>query len=128
MLMSDREDKQTPESGSGGDQTATATKSKPDQKKKTGSKPLPPFHVVLLDDDDHSYEYVIEMLRVLFAHPVEKGMILAEEVDRNGRAVVLTTHREHAELKRDQIHAYGSDDRVATCVGSMSAMIEPAEG
>jgi len=89
---------------------------------------LPPFNVVLLNDDDHSYEYVIEMLGEIFAHPIEKAFAMAKEVDKSGRVIVLTTHKERAELKRDQIHAYGIDARVATCVGSMSAVIEPAEG
>jgi ATP-dependent Clp protease adaptor protein ClpS len=99
----------------------TATQSKPD------SKPLPPYHVVLLDDNDHSVEYVMVMLRELFGHPHEAGYKLAMQVDRQGRAIVLTTHKERAELKCDQIHAYGPDHAVATCKGSMSAMIVPAE-
>jgi ATP-dependent Clp protease adaptor protein ClpS len=88
---------------------------------------LPPYHVILLNDDDHTFEYVMEMLKVLFAHSEEKGYEMAKEVDREGRVIVLTTHREMAELKRDQIHAYGADARVATCKGSMSSIIEPAE-
>jgi len=87
----------------------------------------PPYHVVLLNDDDHSYAYVILMLKELFGHPVEKGFLLAEEVDKTGRAVVLTTTREHAELKQDQIHAYGPDPTIERCKGSMTAVIEPAE-
>ncbi|HEY1190189.1 MAG TPA: ATP-dependent Clp protease adaptor ClpS [Gemmata sp.] len=87
----------------------------------------PPYHVVLLNDDDHSYEYVIEMLRALFGHPIEKGFQLAKVVDTEGRAVVLTTSLEHAELKRDQIHAYGPDPRIPRCKGSMSAELEAAE-
>jgi ATP-dependent Clp protease adaptor protein ClpS len=94
---------------------------------KRKSKPLPPYHVVLLDDDDHSVEYVMVMLQELFAIPQEAGYELAMETDRHGRAVVLTTHKERAELKREQIHAYGPDHAVATCRGSMSACIEPAE-
>ena len=87
----------------------------------------PPYHVVLLNDDDHSYAYVIAMLKDLFGHPVEKGFELAERVDKTGRAIVLTTTLEHAELKRDQIHAYGPDPTIPDCKGSMSAVIEPAE-
>jgi len=41
---------------------------------------------------------------------------------------VDTTSLERAELKRDQIHAYGADWRLTTCKGSMSAVIEPAVG
>jgi ATP-dependent Clp protease adaptor protein ClpS len=51
---------------------------------------------------------------------------LAKEVDNSGRAVLMTTHRELAELKREQVIAYGSDIRIAECKGSMSAIIEPA--
>ena len=53
------------------------------------------------------------------------GLIEAEEVDSRGRVIVLTTTREHAELKRDQIHAYGKDSAMANCSGSMSSSIEP---
>jgi ATP-dependent Clp protease adaptor protein ClpS len=97
----------------------------PDLKNKP--KNLPPYHVILLNDDDHSYEYVMVMLKELFGHPHERGYSMAKEVDSEGRVIVLTTHREHAELKREQIHAYGPDEAVATCKGSMSAIIEPAD-
>jgi ATP-dependent Clp protease adaptor protein ClpS len=90
-------------------------------------KKQPPYHVILLNDDDHSYEYVIRMLGELFGYPAEKGFQMAKEVDTTGRVIVDTTSRERAELKRDQIHAYGADPYIARCKGSMSAMIEPAE-
>ena len=92
------------------------------------SKPKnqPRYHVVLWDDDDHSYDYVIRMMKDLFGHPTEKGMQIATEVDMGGRAVCLTTTKEHAELKRDQIHAFGPDNLIERCKGSMWASIEPA--
>ena len=37
----------------------------------------------------------------------------------------MTTTMEHAELKRDQIHAFGKDDLITRSKGSMSASIEP---
>ncbi len=88
----------------------------------------PRYHVILWNDDDHSYEYVIVMLAELFSHPVETGFKMAKEVDTQGRAIVLTTTMEHAELKRDQIHAYGKDPSIRSCKGSMWATIEPAPG
>jgi ATP-dependent Clp protease adaptor protein ClpS len=87
----------------------------------------PPYHVILWNDDDHSYDYVITMLMQLFAYPPEKGFQMAKEVDIQGRVILLTTTREHAELKRDQIHAYGKDVLIAGCKGSMKATIEPSE-
>lgn len=96
-------------------------------RKKTNkkSKKQPRYNVVLWDDSDHSYEYVVKMMRSLFRHPVEKGFKIATEVDASGKAICLTTTLEHAELKRDQIHAYGKDDLIPRCKGSMSATIEP---
>ena len=89
-------------------------------------KRQPPYHVILWDDDDHSFGYVIGMMQELFGYPRERGNQIAEEVDTQGRAVVITTTKEHAELKRDQIHAYGKDKQIDDCQGSMWATIEPA--
>ena len=89
-------------------------------------KKQPPYNVILLNDDDHSYDYVIAMLQQLFGYPPEKGFLMAKEVDSTGRVIVLTTTKEHAELKRDQIHAFGPDPGIQRCKGSMSAIIEPA--
>jgi ATP-dependent Clp protease adaptor protein ClpS len=88
---------------------------------------VPMYHVVLLDDDDHSYEYVIEMLMQLFGHSEATAYDMACAVDAEGRVIVETTHKERAELKRDQIQSYGADWRIPRCTGSMSAMIEEAE-
>jgi ATP-dependent Clp protease adaptor protein ClpS len=90
-------------------------------------KRQPPYHVVLLDDDDHTYDYVIRMLKAVFGYQDERGYQLAKEVDSTGRVVVLTTTLEHAELKRDQIHAFGSDPMLSRSKGSMSAVLEPSE-
>jgi ATP-dependent Clp protease adaptor protein ClpS len=101
---------------------------KREKKEKRKPKKQPRYNVVLWNDDDHTYEYVITMLLDLFNHPTEKGQQLAEEVDNQGRVIVLTTTMEHAELKRDQIHAYGKDILIDNCRGSMSATIEAVDG
>jgi ATP-dependent Clp protease adaptor protein ClpS len=99
----------------------------PKPKREEKTKRQPPYNVVLLNDDDHTYQYVIVMLQELFGYPPEKGFQMAEEVDRTGRVIVLTTTKEHAELKQDQIHAYGPDPWSSKdCKGSMTAIIEPA--
>jgi ATP-dependent Clp protease adaptor protein ClpS len=89
-------------------------------------KKQPPYHVILINDDDHTYDYVIRMMQSLFGYPPEKGFEIAEEVDSTGRVIVLTTTLEHAELKRDQIHAFGRDPMMAACKGSMRSVLEPA--
>ncbi|MBC8350857.1 MAG: ATP-dependent Clp protease adaptor ClpS [Planctomycetes bacterium] len=88
-------------------------------------KRQPRYYVVLWDDNEHTYDYVIQMMRELFGFVEEQGMQIAAAVDHAGRAVCLTTTREHAELKRDQIHAYGKDGLIRQCRGSMWASIEP---
>lgn len=103
----------------------TVKRRKERQKKKPRKQPR--YNVILWDDDDHSYDYVIRMMQELFGHELERGFEIAVEVDTSGRAICLTTTMEHAELKRDQIHAYGKDDLIGRCKGSMSATIEPVE-
>jgi ATP-dependent Clp protease adaptor protein ClpS len=94
-------------------------------RRRTKPRRQPRYHVVLWNDDDHTYDYVIAMLRALFGHPPEQGLRLAREVDVQGRVIVLTTTREHAELKRDQIRGFGPDRLIARSRGSMAASIEP---
>ena len=94
----------------------------------TVTKLQPPYHVVLLDDQDHTYEYVIEMLGKVFGHGRDKAFQMAQEVDAAGRCNVYTGSLEQAEFKRDQVHGYGADWRIPRCKGSMSATVEPAEG
>jgi ATP-dependent Clp protease adaptor protein ClpS len=90
-------------------------------------KRQPPYNVILLNDDDHTFDYVIAMMQVLFGYPRERGKQIADEVHNTGRCIVLTTTREHAELKQDQIHAFGPDPFSSRdCKGSMTAVIEPA--
>lgn len=86
----------------------------------------PMWHVILLDDDDHTYEYVIEMLQKLFGHNIETAYEMACEVDAEGRVIVDTTTLERAELKRDQIVGFGADWRLERSAGGMGAVIEPA--
>ena len=87
---------------------------------------IPRYHVVLLDDNEHTFEYVIEMLINLFGHNPQKAYELALAVDSSGRVIVDTTTRERAELKCDQIRAYGPDPRIEQSTQSMAAVVEPA--
>ena len=84
------------------------------------------FHVILLDDDEHTYDYVIEMLQKLFFLPKEVAFQHAWEVDTTGRTIVITCERPQAEFARDQIHGYGADPRMPKSKGSMSAVLVPA--
>ena len=135
LLASSTEQEQPREAAdeAGSDGTAVA---EPKRKAKSDARPKPkrpphtplrPWNVVLLDDDDHSYEYVIEMLGRVFGHGLERAFLMAREVDATGRVVVYTAHRELAELKREQIIRFGTDPRISTSRGGMGAVVEPAD-
>lgn len=85
------------------------------------------YNVVLLDDNDHTYEYVIEMLMEIFGHGRTSAFEMACTVDSMGRVVVFTSTKKAAEEKQNQILAYGPDWRLSRSNGSMKAIIEPAE-
>ena len=97
----------------------------------TQTKPAPPppeplWNVILLDDDEHTVDYVIQMLGAIFGHSPDLALKMAKEVDGTGRVIVATVHKELAELRQEQIHEYGPDPDVKDCPGSMRADIEPA--
>jgi ATP-dependent Clp protease adaptor protein ClpS len=103
-----------------------AKKNKTSRKRRPKSRLLPPFNVILLDDDEHTEEYVVEMLGKLFGLPQVAGGGLVKALDSAGRVVVMTTHKELAELKREQIEGFGADWRLPQSKGPMGAVVEPA--
>ena len=76
---------------------------------KTKPKPQPHYAVIVLNDDLHTYDYVIEALCRICGHSVLSAYHLAKEVGENGRAIVWTGTMELAELKRDQLRGFGPD-------------------
>src|SRR5688572_22065935 len=92
----------------------------------TTEKLQPLYHVILLNDEDHTYDYVVEMLQKVFGMSEATAFSHAVEVDTKGTTILITCELEKAELKRDQIHAYGADWRLPRSLGSMAAIVEPA--
>ena len=109
-------------------QTTTRTTTSNDVEKRLAEEYVPLYNVVLLDDNDHSYDYVIEMLQKIFVFTVEEAFRHAEEVDSKGRTILITCELPQAEFARDQIQCYGADPRMPSSKGSMSAVVEPAGG
>lgn len=105
--------------------TAVVTPKRKEQEDRKG-KGIPRYNVLLWDSDGHTFQYVEQMLRELFGHTHEQCAQIAKTVDAEGRAIVLTTTKEHAELKRDQIHAYGKDNLQGS-KGSMWATVESVD-
>ncbi|MCZ2108362.1 MAG: ATP-dependent Clp protease adaptor ClpS [Dehalococcoidia bacterium] len=83
-----------------------------------------PWHLVLLDDDHHTYQYVIAMVNAVFGYGPEKGFAIACMVDSQGQAILMTGGRDEVELKQQLVHAFGPDPLMETSAGSMTAIIE----
>jgi ATP-dependent Clp protease adaptor protein ClpS len=105
---------------------AMATIASPGTRQETLKREAPLYNVVLLDDAEHTYDYVVEMLEKLFALSAEDAWNHAVEVDTTGRTIVMTCELSAAEFGRDQIHAFGADWRMPVSKGSMSAIVEPS--
>lgn len=92
--------------------------------KKLADEPL--FQVILFDDDEHSYPYVIEMLGNLFGINVDEANRIAYEVDYLGQATVMVCPHAEAVSNCKKITSYGADPRIENSKGSMNATVEPA--
>lgn len=84
----------------------------------------PEYNVILLDDNDHTYDYVIEMLMKVCGHTKKLSYEMACEVDFLGRVVIYTGDKKTAEEKRYGILSYGPDWRLDRSKGPMQAQLE----
>jgi ATP-dependent Clp protease adaptor protein ClpS len=104
------------------------TRTNPTTIEQTSSEPAlePLYHLILLDDNDHTYQYVVELLGRVLGYAPAKAFALACVVDSQGRAIVETSSKERVMRHQERIHTFGADPRIPHCAGSMSAIIEPA--
>ncbi len=107
---------------------STMTRPEPRTDENTETRRLPPYNVVILNDEEHTFEYVIDLLGKVFLHTRSTSEELTWRIHNTGRAVVYTTHKEKAELKREQVLAWGPDPRMDISKGPLACYIEPAEG
>ena len=116
-----------------GEQTAVAVpleEAAPvEQADRNKAKLLPPYAVVVLNDDVHTFAYVIETFIKVFGYPPEKCFQLAQQIHEQGRGIVWSGPKEVAELKRDQVRSAGPDLYAAKKVeGPLGVTIEPLPG
>src|SRR5439155_20480725 len=79
-------------------------RTRPSEKPQT--RRLPPYHVILANDDDHTLEFVIDVLRKVLGAPLERAVQLTMEAHTSVRAVIWTGPNEVAELKVEQVSTY----------------------
>lgn len=88
---------------------------------------LPPYHVILLNDDHHSFEFVINVLRKVFGFELEKAVQYTVEAHSTGRAIVWTGAKEVGELKVEQVQTlHETRDRDGAKLGPVDCILEPA--
>jgi len=117
-------------------QTPVLPKARPKLRRRPKTKPAdaaprrqPPYAVVLFNDDEHTFLYVIETLMKVFGYPLEKCYSLTLKVHNEGKGIVWSGAREVAELKRDQIRSAGPDFYAANKVTfPLRVTIEPLPG
>jgi ATP-dependent Clp protease adaptor protein ClpS len=95
----------------------------------TRTRRVPPFHVILENDDHHSFEFVVNTLRQALGYTTERAYQLMMTAHNSGRAVVWTGPREVAELKAEQIQTFHETREAdGAKLGPLSCLVEPAPG
>ena len=82
---------------------------------------IPPYHVILENDDHHSHTFVVSVLCKALGHSIDRAYQLMLQAHQAGRAVVWTAPKEVAELKAEQISTFREEP-----YGPLGCTIEPA--
>jgi ATP-dependent Clp protease adaptor protein ClpS len=107
----------------------SAVTTQPKERTQHHVRRLPPYHVILENDDHHSMEFVIAVLRKVFGYTEAKAYTLMLTAHTTGRAVVWTGAKEVAELKVEQIRTFHEDRSPnGPKLGPLSCCIEEAPG
>lgn len=114
--MSQRESEPAGVDNAGGSATATAPAKKP-KPPKNQPKQLPPYKVLLHNDEVSTFDHVIRSIVRLTTLGEQQALLRTIEAHENGVALLLVTHRERAELYCEQFTSL-----------KISVTMEPAEG
>ena len=98
--------------------SSTSTVKPPDVKPEAAppaTNTLPPFHVILHNDDVNDFGYVVMSLISVTPVREKQAVQITQVAHARGRSLVMTTHKERAEFYRDRLHSR-----------HLTATIEPA--
>jgi ATP-dependent Clp protease adaptor protein ClpS len=107
----------------------TIVKTRPKPSSQTKTRLLPPYNVILENDEYHSMEFVVSVLVQALNCTAHKAVQLMLQAHNTGRAIIWTGAKEVAELKIEQIstfHETRESDGVK--LGPLSCVLEPAPG
>jgi len=111
-----KDSQQADESGGGATAVAKPKKAKKTAPKQKPPQMLPPWKVLLHNDDKNEMGYVILTVMELTTLNEQDAKLRTLEAHETGVALLLTTHKERAELYKDQFQSKG-----------LVVTIEPAE-
>jgi ATP-dependent Clp protease adaptor protein ClpS len=107
-------------------QPGTTTHTQPVEETRT--RRIPPYNVILANDDHHSMEFVMGVLCKVLGCSVERAFELMMEAHTSGRSVIWTGTREVAELKAEQVQTFTEQRDDGRNLGPLGCSVEPAPG
>jgi ATP-dependent Clp protease adaptor protein ClpS len=96
--------------------TAVAEPQRKTTPQKKPPQPLPPWKVLLHNDDKNDMPFVVNTIVELTPLNEDAAVQRMKEAHKSGVALLLTTHKERAELYQEQFQSKG-----------LTVTIEPAE-
>ncbi len=90
----------------------------------TLTKPAHNYKVVLFNDEEHTYDYVVEMLTSVCKLSRDNAFRCAVEVDLTGRTIVYYGTQADCEKVCSQMLRFGPDHRLPQSMSSMSAEVQ----
>ena len=103
-----------------------AVKAREQEKKQT--RRVPPYNVILENDDHHSMQFVEDVLRKVLGCSAEKAYQYMITAHTTGRAVIWTGPKEVAELKVEQVRTFHEIRVYGPKLGPLGCTMEPAPG
>ncbi len=101
---------------------------KPKSREETKTRQVPPFNVILENDDHHSFEFVVGVMIKALGFSQERALQVTNQAHTSGRAIVWTGPKEVAELKVEQIRTFHELREGGRDLGPLGCSIEPAAG
>ncbi len=82
------------------------------------------FRVLLINDEDHTYDYVVDVLTCVCGMKKVQAFQCAVEVDICGKTIVFYGSKDKCDQVARKITAYGPDHRLVHSMDGMKAIVE----